>query len=126
MPKGVKPFEPPIDSDTGEVMFLVEGHRNEGGGHDYGPRFDTYALSMGCSCGIYCNRVGIAPGVRRYLSSNAYRATEIRIIAHWHTGLFVSEPFSIKETVYLSTSQLIEGVPVIEEDKLYVIRRPTS
>lgn len=54
MPKGVKPFEPPIDPDTGE------------------------------------------------------------------------EPFSIKETVYLSTSQLIEGVPVIKEDKLYVIRRPTS
>lgn len=121
MPKRVKPFDPPLDTD-GEVMFPIGRHRNEGGGHDYGPKFDTYTFGIHCSCGLYVHRCGIIPKVRRYLASNAYRASEIRFIVHDHTGLFASEPFSIKETVYLSISQLIEGVPAIEEDNLYVIR----
>src|SRR5262249_19936890 len=94
-PKGVKPFEPPINPYTGEVFFLLGRHRNEGGGHDYGPKFDVYALGRCCSCGLYGDRpfqwmgqevVGLLPEVRRYLASNAYRATEIQFIVHLHTG----------------------------------------
>ena len=129
MPKGVKPFDPPL----GEQSFLIGRHRNQGGGHDYGPRFDTFTLGISCSCGLHYNGpaqlmgqeiVGLRPIVRHYLASNAYRGTELRLIVHWHSGLFASEPFSIKETVYLSIPELIEGTPIIEEDKLYVIRSP--
>jgi hypothetical protein len=129
IPKGFRPFDPPL----GEHSFLVGRHRNQGGGHDYGTSFDTYTLGGSCSCGLHYGRtfqvngqefIGLIPNVRRYLASNAYRATELRLIVHWHSGLFASEPFSTKDTVHLSIPQLIEGTPIIEEDKLYVIRSP--
>jgi hypothetical protein len=129
MPKRVKPFDPP----AGPGSFLIGRHRNESGGHDYGPRFNTYTLGGSCSCGLHYNRttqlrgqesIGLRPIVRRYLASNAYGATELRLIVHWHEGLFASEPFSVKDTVYLSIPQLIVGTPIIEEDKLYIVHSP--